>query len=146
PALWKLSRLQVRARFRRWGRGLKTTRGIILTGAGLFLFLIWLLPAAIQGFLHERSDPTLVRMYFSLGLLAMCVLNLLFSSGGKAIVFSPPELDFLFPGPFPRRDLLIYKLLGPVATSVVMGLLFGTVFLQHATWWVAAFVGIFAAY
>src|SRR5690242_8879084 len=96
PALWKLSRLLLHARFRRWGRGLKTARGILLTAAGVFLFAIWLLPAVVQGFLQDRSDPASVRTSFSLILMAMCVLNLLFSTGGKAIVFRPPELDFLF--------------------------------------------------
>jgi hypothetical protein len=146
PALWKLCRLRVRARFRRWGRGLKSVRGVILTFVGLVLFACGMGSVAAQGFLQERADASVVQTNLSLGLLAMCLLNLLFSGEGKAIVFSPAELDFLFPGPFRRRDLLIYKLLGTIGTAALMGLIFATGFLRYVTWWVAGFVGIFAAY
>jgi hypothetical protein len=145
-ALWKLLSLQTRARLRRWGRGLKTTRGAVLTGAGVMCFAFWIVPAVIQGLAMERSNPAIMRTNLSLGLLAMCVANLLFSGGGKAVVFSPAEVDFLFPGPFPRRELLVYKLVGSLATAAFMGLLFGTVFLRYVSWWAAAVIGIFAAY
>ncbi len=146
PALWKLWRLRIRARLRRWMRGWKTPRGIILTLLGLFFFGAWLAGVLVQGFWQECANPALVQTNLSLGLLAMCLLNLVFSGEGKAIVFSPPELDFLFPGPFRRRDLLIYKLAGTIGTAALMGLIFATAFLRYVHWWAAGFVGIFAAY
>ncbi len=146
PALWKLCRLRIRARLRRWARGWKTPRGIILTLVGLVFFGFWMAGVLVQGFGQQRADPAIVRTNLSLGLLTMCLLNLIFSGDGKAIVFSPPELDFLVPGPFRRRDLLIYKLASTIGAAALMGLIFATAFLRYVTWWAAGFVGIFAAY
>jgi hypothetical protein len=52
-----------------------------------------------------------VRRFGPLGLLALCLLQLVYSSSEKAVVvFTPPETNFLIAGPFTRRQLLGYKL------------------------------------
>ena len=41
-----------------------------------------------------------------------------------AISFRPAEVDFLFPAPFHRRELLIYKLAKMLLGTVFMALIF----------------------
>jgi hypothetical protein len=67
------------------------------------------------------------------------------SAGERAIYFSPGEVDFLFAGPFTRREVLAYKLLGTLF-NVLFGSIFFCVFmLRFTSSWVAAYVGVFLA-
>src|SRR5438045_7895711 len=104
-ALWLLLRLRFDGSRRRWSRNLRTIKGLLLTLVGLLLFL----PVAIFSLLAPRfqlgAQEALIRRYGPLGLLAFCVLNLLLASEERAIHFAPAEVDFLFPGPFRRRQL-----------------------------------------
>ena len=60
-----------------------------------------------------------------------------------AISFTPAEVDFLFPAPFHRRELLIYKLVKLFIGSVFMALFFSMSCLLYLNSWLSAFVGIF---
>ena len=60
-----------------------------------------------------------------------------------AISFTPAEVDFLFPAPFHRRELLIYKLAKLFMGAVFMALFFSMSVLIYLNTWLAAFVGIF---
>jgi hypothetical protein len=99
------------------GRGVRTVKGALLAVLGVFLaisclaswaFSMVIMPAAENA--GERLEE--FRRYGPYALLGMCLLTLLNSSGERSPVrFSPPEVDFLFPGPFSRRQLLAYKLI-----------------------------------
>ena len=45
------------------------------------------------------------------------------SAGERAISFWPSEVDFLFAGPFTRRELLIYKLSSTIAGALFTSLI-----------------------
>jgi len=143
PALWKLYRLYARAKLRRMLRGVKTVRGAAVACFVLLMFSFLIVPSVVQAFGVERADATMVRANLSLVLLAICLLNLITSSAEKAIVFTMPEVEFLFPGPFNRRELLVFKLLSVASGAAFMALLFATIFLKWAALWIAAFVGIY---
>jgi hypothetical protein len=139
-------RLQTGGWARKFYRSLHTVRGVLLALVGLAVigFWIWgtmLTPreaAAVDAEGLRRSGPA----FF----LAYCVLTVLLSRGDRAIYFSPAEVNFLFTGPYTRRELLIYKILA----SVLIGLpttLFMTVLLRiHANWFLAAYIGLFLAF
>ncbi len=76
---------------------------------------------------------------------ALFLLWLVFSLTGRnanALAFTLPEVEFLFPGPFSRRQLIAYKLslsfIGPLGTALLMPLFLGA----FDYWWLALAVGM----
>ena len=76
-------------------------------------------------------------------ILGLCLLMIFGPAGEMAISFTPAEVDFLFPAPFLRRDLLIYKLTKLLMGSAFGALIFSMSMLLYLNTWLAAFVGIF---
>lgn len=79
------------------------------------------------------------------GMLLYVVLNIVTSVGERALYFSPSEVDFLFPGPFSRREILIYKILGSVTAATYFALIFPVLMLYYVHLWSAAAIGFFLA-
>ena len=98
---------------------------------------------SVSAYSTGRTDPETVRTFFPMWLLAVCVLNLVTSAGERAIAFTPSEVDFLFAGPFTRRELLAYKLLKSAAGAVLTASLFSILFGRYLQSWAAGPVGIF---
>src|SRR5688572_9932909 len=142
PALLKLMRLQSRALLRRLGRGLRTFRGAAFFALGLAVFILWIGPA-VWSASQQRAEPAHVRAVVPLILLAVVLLSALSGAGDKAIAFTPGEVDFLFPGPFRRRDLLFYKLAKSTFAALFSALILSVALLRNATLWVACFLGCF---
>ena len=103
-------------------RGVRTGRGAAFLALGAETLVTWLVSGLFSS--TQRTDPATVRTIFPIWLLMICVLNLLTSAGDRAIGFTPPEVDFLFPGPFTRRQLLGYKLVKSVVGAMVTATLF----------------------
>ena len=100
----------------------------------------------------QRADNPVARVfsgvaepYLAPGLLAFTLLFVFSSAGEKALYFSPSEVDFLFPAPFHRRDLLMFKLSKMLFGLVFMALIFSISFLLYLNTWISAFVGCFLA-
>ncbi len=109
-ALWLLLEMRLRAWTRRMGRSLRTVRGVIfmLVIVGVFtpsLVLVIFLPRV-----GGLDNIAATRHFGPLVLLAYCLLTIFVGGGERAIIFSPAEIDFLFAGPFRRRDLILMKL------------------------------------
>jgi hypothetical protein len=119
---------------------MRSPKGAALVLLGALVFVPWLLSAALtQPATSERLEE--IRRWGPLALLAFALINLLFSVGEGAVSFNAAEVTLLFPGPFTRRQLLLYKIVGIVGGAVFSAAIL-TVFLrQHTAWWVAAFVG-----
>ena len=62
--------------------------------------------------------------YLPIMILGFCLLIIFGPAGEMAISFTPAEVDFLFPAPFHRRELLIYKLAKLFIGSVFVALFF----------------------
>jgi hypothetical protein len=123
---------------------LGTWRGLLLVAFVLLVFAGMLLPNFL-GPEVQRADPETVRTFAPLLILFFSLTSLLTSGAGKAIVFTMPEVEFLFPAPFTRRELLLYKLLGSVVGGAFTALFFSVVFLRFTTWWIAGFLGTWLA-
>ena len=108
PALLKLGTLRLGGTLRRLGRAFKSVRGALLAAFGLLILVLLMLPTFSPQYL--RSDPAVVRTVAPLAILLFCLMSLL-TAPDKAINFSMAEVEFLFPGPFTRRELLLYKLI-----------------------------------
>jgi hypothetical protein len=132
----------------RWQGWLRRRTRDLVTVKGLVFFVLSLLVmgSCLLSYLLDRgpapTDPQTVRRIGTLGLLAFCLMNLVFSSFEPAIYFTPAEVNFLFPGPFARRHLLAYKI-ASIFASRLFWALFMTIFLrQSRSWFVAAYVGL----
>jgi putative ABC exporter len=146
-ALFKLFLLSNKATLRRTFRGVKTVRGALLllfTFGFLALMIAPQIFAAIAMNAQQRALPFAEKLepFASLLLLVFALLIVFTSAGEKAIYFSPPEVDFLFPAPFSRRELLIYKLVKSAVGLVMTALFFSIIWGVYFRSWVSSFVGL----
>jgi len=154
PALVLLLRLRRRAYWRRALAGLKTARGAALLAATAIFFIFMLLPqfavpiinatsperARVNRQLVEASLP-LIRTLGPLVLLAFVMMSVATSAGESAIYFSPADVDFLFPAPFSRRELLFYKLIQSIRSNVTVGTFFAVFAARYAPLVAGAWLG-----
>lgn len=144
-ALQLLLKLQARAVLRRAVRGAGNWRGALLLAFGAGLILLFMLPSVFWGVAMPRTDPQAVRTMVPLGMLAIAISSLVMGGGERAIAFTPAEVEFLFPGPFTRRQILIYRIVKTLAGTLITALIFSLVFLRHAASWPACFLGAVSA-
>jgi hypothetical protein len=135
---------------RRIVRSLKTVRGVIFTLLGVLLLVMWLGPSLItMGAARGHIDPQAVRTVIPLALFALCLVSAISYEKAKGshvtgagLHFSGAEIDFLFSGPFSRRELLLYKLCPSAVGALLTALVFSVIASPYATLWIAAFLGI----
>jgi hypothetical protein len=145
PALVKLILFQGKALAQRTVRGATSPRGIAFLVLALTLLMVWLIRGISQAYVGGRFPPEKARTAFPLAMLAICGVNLITSVGERAVAFLPPEVDFLFAGPFSRRQLLGYKLLKSGFGALFTASIFSVVFVRYAQLWAAGWLGIFLA-
>lgn len=112
---------------------------------GLVMIGMMILPA-----LFASSAPKLnlglIETYGPFVLLAYTLFLLFSSVGEQAINFSPSEVDFLFPAPFTRRQLLTYRLVNNVVSTFVVSLFIGLMNRMLYSNTLAGLMGIFLAF
>ena len=79
-------------------------------------------------------------------MLLLVVMTIVTSLGERALYFSPSDVDFLFPAPFSRRQILVYKILGSVTAAIYIALIFPVSLAIYIRSWPAAAVGCFLAW
>jgi hypothetical protein len=146
-ALWRLLWIHTRSGLRRTFRGARTIRGAFLLIFTLGVMALWLGPlvfasAATRGRTDIFNFVGMADLYLPLILLAICLMFLFTSAGEKAISFTPSEIDFLFPAPFTRQDLLKFKLAKTAFGLLMMALFFSLSTQIYVRNWVASYVGI----
>jgi hypothetical protein len=141
-SLWLLLRLRFVGWIRRWSRNLRSPRRALLALIALLCFL----PAPIFALLAPRvqiaEQVALIRRFGPLGLFLFCLINVLLANEDRAITYAPAEVDFLFPGPYRPRQLLLYKIVGTLLAAVFTSLFFTFLCAHHAYSFVSAFVGV----
>ena len=75
-------------------------------------------------------------------LLLYCFMNVVFSTGERAIYFPPAEVNFLFPGPFGRRQLLGFKIVSTLIVSLPTALFMSMALRTYSSTFAASFVGM----
>jgi hypothetical protein len=154
PALLLLLRLRRRAFWRRLLAGLQTVRGAALLVATAIFFCLMVLPQFIVPIVNALSPAgakanrqlteaaiPVIRTLGPLALLAYALLSVATSLGEAAIYFTPAEVDLLFPGPFSRRELLLYKLIQSIKSAVVVGTFFTVFAARYAPLVAGAWLG-----
>ena len=104
--------MHVRGFWRRLYRNARTPKGLVLTLVGVGLFILWFLPMLLSMRFRggPSANPSILRDWLPLGMLTLSVVTLLTTAGGRPVTFTPAETDFLFPGPYNRRQILMYRL------------------------------------
>ncbi len=154
PALLLLLRLRRKAFWRRTLGGLKTPRGAALAIATGTFFVLMVLPQLIVPLVATFSSEgakanrqfveaalPVIRTLLPLGLLSLVMLSVGTGWGESAIYFTPADVDFLFPGPFSRRDLLFYKLAQSIRSSILAGTFFAIFAARYAPLLAGAWLG-----
>lgn len=98
------------------------------TALGGLIVALWLLPAMVSSRRGPMADPETVLRWGPLILAGMTLLPILFQSRQSPIAFTPAEVDFVLPGPFSRRQLVLYRLLYLTGPLVLMAAWFGLLF------------------
>lgn len=110
PALSYLLRASYRGFFRRTGRRMRTFRGFVSTIFGVLFFIILVgsqVMALMMGTEPPRDAAGTV-LSVSLVMLLLLVPSLV---AADAPFFWPQEVQFLFPAPLKRSELLLYQML-----------------------------------
>jgi ABC-2 type transport system permease protein len=131
PGLVFLLRRTARGKARQALRRAKTPKGALAFGFGA-IFLVGITGVQLWSLtldLGMEADPAELRTFLPPALLVLCVLGAL---SGKALYFTPAEVDFLFPAPVGRRELLVYNLLSRVGVQVLSGLWVSLFVVRHA--------------
>lgn len=143
PGLAKLLSLRFRATLRRLVRGMKTVRGAFFWLVGAGVFLLWIGPSLVMFITAPgQPEPEGFRRVFPLAMLGFALLHVIQGSAQKSIHFQPAEVDFLFSGPFTRRQLLLYKLAATVPANLLGALFFSVYFTRYSPLWIASFAGL----
>ena len=150
-ALWKLYRLRIRGSIRSMARKLKSVRGAALAIFTLLVLGMMFGPnlamAVSTGQLEVRGRMAeTCRELIPVAMLLYTVLAIVTSMGERAIYFSPADVGFLFPAPFSRRQILLYKILGNVTSAIFAALFVATSLIVCIRSWPAAWVGVFLAW
>ncbi|MFN8855057.1 MAG: putative ABC exporter domain-containing protein [Planctomycetaceae bacterium] len=145
PALWTLMRLQWRGRWRGTLRQVKTLRGAIYSLLLLGVFGLWLIPSVWVAWQSPRIDPEIPRAIMPPALLVFFCLTLLTSGIESGVHFQPAEVDLLFPGPFRRRQLLLYRIVALVFGMILGSSFFSIIVVRWSSLWPAAYLGVTVA-
>ncbi len=148
PALWLLHWLRLRAWFRRMFRNAGTLRGALFLAAGVLFFGLVVGPNIGLRLLQAEHSPGSTasiehtRRVGPLLLLTYCVLTMLFTSAEQGITFTPAEVQFLFSGPFSRRQVLAYKIAGNSLLCCLYALFLTAFFFGYTAQPLAAYPGL----
>ena len=125
PALSQLLILRLRGGLRQRLHQLASLRGLLFSLA--FGAIIWFLFASNNssdaglfgtGALDRQTLSAQISTFMPLSMLGLSLLTVLMTTG-PTFHFSPNEINFLFTGPFRRRDLILYKF-GAYVAGVAM--------------------------
>lgn len=139
-ALFLLLRLHLKSWGRYAGRSLGTVKGALLVLVGVLVFV----PIVLQVFLpggHGLKREIILENGPGF-LLLYCLINVIFSSGERGIYFSPAEIQFLFTGPFSRRQLLGYKVVMLFLLGLPAAVILSLVTRIHSPSFLSAFAGV----
>ena len=125
PALRLLMRLQLQARLRRLKGACRTWKGRLVLLIGLALGGLWIVGTALSlGAGRVTPDPATIRSLAAMGLAGLTLMTVLFGGTQGGIPFPPAEVEFLFPAPISRRQLLLYRIIRAMLIGLPSALLF----------------------
>ncbi len=121
-------------------RGLKEPRRLIATlfWVGFLVLFLFSQSGEFTTNLRRDSARTALPALFSILLLTSSVNGLL----QRGLTFQPADVDFLFPGPFARRELVLYRLVSLYPFTLVSSALFLLMLRRMAGDMLAGYIGL----
>ena len=90
---------------------------------GALIVFSWIVPMLIGSGAADGLPRDIILRWMPVGLFVVVLTQVVTRGSRASLLFSPSELQFLFPAPFRRRDLVLYKVyqgvLGALFAAVV---------------------------
>ncbi|HET9215432.1 MAG TPA: putative ABC exporter domain-containing protein [Terriglobia bacterium] len=142
PALRLLWRMQLQAGWRRITRSVRTGKGVLRLALTVGLMALTFGPMFVFLLYREPPDSAAARSLLEPAIFVITMVILMANGSKSGIFFTPAEVDFLFPGPFRRKELILYRI-GHQAQAALFGALFLSVVpAPFVPYWPFAFLGI----
>ena len=142
PALRLLWRMQLQAGWRKITRSVRTGKGILRLALTVGVMGLTFGPMVVFLLYREPPDSATARSFLEPAAFIITVFTLIANGSKSGIFFTPAEVDFLFPGPFQRKELILYRI-GHQAQAALFGAFFLSVVpAPFVPYWPFAFLGI----
>jgi hypothetical protein len=148
-SLMLLARLRFAAWLRGIRRGMSSKRGVAFFIIGVLILLTSLLPSILGRLTRSdlgRAGYDSERVRDVAPLVGLAFTLFMVVRTGNFISFSRAEINFLFPGPFSRRQLVLWKIGMSGVAAIGISLLVAFWQLPTASLWIAAFAGMWLAW
>jgi hypothetical protein len=121
---------------------------VLLTGIFSLMSCFWLGSMVVQAVTIARQDkPTETSLWVEQWgpwiLLLYCLWSVIGRPQQSPLNFTLPEVQFLFAGPFSRRQILIYKLLSQTLLIIPVSLFLSIAGRSTTGTWLGGWIGIF---
>jgi len=140
-----LSKLRARAAWRKLRRAVSSPKGALLGIFSLGFLAMMILPNLM---LTGQQAPIITNLWFVSppALFGFWLFIVAMGRNTSSITFSLAEVEFLFPGPFSRRQLLAYKLLLSALAPLGNALLIPIFLWRFALWTPAIMLGFWMTF
>ncbi len=142
-SLWLLRMLELRGLARRMLKQMKRPAGALF----VLIYVCMFLPSLLNAFMVRGISPQLASEWilrgapFAIGML--CLMAILAPESKISFNFKPAEIDVLFSGPYSRRHVVTYKLLGSLTGALFIAVIFFIVSFAFAPSKIGLFTGIY---
>lgn len=145
PALAKLIYMRLYGWARYFVLGLRTPKKAIFTIVAFIFLCLWLGPQLVMTFWAPEEIAFDIQPFIPLGLLLITGIQLFTSANERAVMFHQNEIDFLFPAPFTRRQLLLFKIVTSFGGVLFSSIIFTIVMMRFVEHGLLMFLGFFLA-
>lgn len=148
PAIRVLLQAQVVARGRRLRRAFSTPRRLALSTLAAVLACVWLGNVVLSILFREPADPERFAQLLPIGFFVYAAWHLIkctFARPEQGIEWTPAEQAWLVAGPLTRRDLLSYRFMGMLSSSLLKASCFAFLMLPDLRQPLAGFAGMLLA-
>lgn len=122
-----------KGRLRRMARDLRKPARAVFFVAGVLFFATWVGFLAISTIGGGARPPAgMVRPFAELYIQIMFLFTLAGAFRLPGLAFTPGEVTFLFPGPFRRREIVLFYLLRSDLPALLSGLFLALLFLPYS--------------
>lgn len=142
-SLWLLIRLSLRARGRRLRRLLGTWKGRFVLLGVVGMFCMWLFGTMVGS--SGPMQPETIRNSGAMVLASMLLMNVLLGSS-EGVAFRPAEVEFLFPAPIPRRQLLLFRIVSIGLVTLPSAFFLSIAFHRRVPMFLALFAGAWLSF